>query len=112
MRLMSLVDRGSNESGQIPYDLIRDTLRISDDEVETGVVKAITAKLIDSKMDQMNQVIIVSRCTERVFGQQQWLTLTSKLATLKGNIANVINTIQANKTTEEGTQPAQGLMIR
>ncbi|KAI9153100.1 hypothetical protein LWI28_005961 [Acer negundo] len=112
MRLMSLVDLGSNESGQIPYDLIRDTLRISDDEVETWVVKAITAKLIDGKMDQMNQVVIVSRCTERVFGQQQWLTLRTKLATWKGNIANVISTIQANKTTEEGTQPAQGLMIR
>ncbi|TXG57684.1 hypothetical protein EZV62_015513 [Acer yangbiense] len=112
MRLMSLVDLGSNESGQIPYDLIRDTLRISDDEVETWVVKAITAKLIDGKMDQMNQVVIVSRCTERVFGQQQWLTLRTKLATWKGNIANVISTIQANKTTEEGMQPAQGLMIR
>ncbi|KAK3212415.1 hypothetical protein Dsin_017121 [Dipteronia sinensis] len=112
MRLMSLVDLGSNELGQIPYDLIRDTLRISDDEVETWVVKAITAKLIDGKMDQMNQVVIVSRCTERVFGQQQWLTLRTKLATWKGNIANVISTIQANKTTEEGSQPAQGLMIR
>lgn len=112
MRLMSLVDLGSNESGQIPYALIRDTLRISDDEVETWVVKAITAKLIDGKMDQMNQVVIVSRCTERVFGQQQWQTLRTKLATWRGNIANVINTIQANKITEDGAQAVQGLMIR
>ncbi|KAL5805754.1 hypothetical protein ACOSQ3_028659 [Xanthoceras sorbifolium] len=104
MRLMSLVDLGSNESGQIPYALIRDTLRISDDEVETWVVKAITAKLIDGKMDQMNEVVIVSRCTERVFGQQQWQTLRTKLATWRGNIANVINTIQANKITEDGAQ--------
>ncbi|KAL5741426.1 hypothetical protein ACOSP7_028158 [Xanthoceras sorbifolium] len=104
MRLMSLVDLGSNESGQIPYALIRDTLQISDDEVETWVVKAITAKLIDGKMDQMNEVVIVSRCTERVFGQQQWQTLRTKLATWRGNIANVINTIQANKITEDGAQ--------
>ncbi|KAL5782033.1 hypothetical protein ACOSP7_007062 [Xanthoceras sorbifolium] len=112
MRLMSLVDLGANESGQIPYVLIRDTLRISDDEVETWVVKAITAKLIYGKMDQMNEVVIVSRCTERVFGQQQWQTLRTKLATWRGNIANVINTIQANKITEDGAQAVQGVMSR
>lgn len=34
-------------------------LQINDDEVELWVVKAITAKLIDCKMDQMNQVVVV-----------------------------------------------------
>ncbi|KAK9037489.1 hypothetical protein V6N11_022400 [Hibiscus sabdariffa] len=82
MRLMSLVDLGCSESGQIPYALIKDTLRINDEEVELWVVKAITAKLIECKMDQMNQAVIVSRCTERLFGQQQWHSLRSKLATM------------------------------
>ncbi|CAL5325925.1 unnamed protein product [Camellia sinensis] len=112
MRLMSLVDLASSESGQISYELIKDTLRINDDEVEMWVVKAITAKLIDCKMDQMNQIVIVSRCTERMFGEHQWQTLRTKLATWRGNIANVISTIQANKITEDGTQAMQGLTIR
>jgi translation initiation factor 3 subunit M len=112
MRLMSLVDLGSDETGQIPYSLVRDTLRINDDEVELWVVKAITAKLIDCKMDQMNQVIIVSRCTERVFGHHQWQTLRTKLVTWRGNIANVISTIHANRITEDGTQAIQGLTTR
>ncbi|XP_058179220.1 uncharacterized protein LOC131297989 isoform X2 [Rhododendron vialii] len=112
MRLMSLVDLASVETGQISYALIKDTLRINDDEVEMWVVKAITAKLIDCKMDQMNQVVIVSRCTERVFGNRQWQSLRTKLATWRGNIANVITTIQANKLTEDGTQAMQGLAIR
>ncbi|GFY82929.1 proteasome component (PCI) domain protein [Actinidia rufa] len=112
MRLMSLVDLASAESGQISYALIKDTLRINDDELEMWVVKAITAKLIYCKMDQMNEIVIVSRCTERVFGQHQWQALRSKLATWRGNIAAVISTIQANKITEDGTQAMQGLMIR
>ncbi|VVA32520.1 PREDICTED: eukaryotic translation initiation [Prunus dulcis] len=112
MRLISLVDLGSDESGRIPYSLIRDTLQINDEHVELWVVKAITAKLMDCKMDQMNQVVIVSRCTERVFGQQQWLTLRSKLATWRGNVANVISTIRANRITEDGSQAVQGLVIR
>lgn len=93
-------------------------LQINDDEVELWVVKAITSKLIDCKMDQMNEVVIVrfvlhaihiaalhifarhglfrsniitllmfmcSRCTDRVFGQHQWETLRTKLATWRVN---------------------------
>ncbi|KAB5561013.1 hypothetical protein DKX38_005970 [Salix brachista] len=138
MRMISLVDLASHESGRIPYTLIKDTLRIDDDEVELWVVKALTSKLIDCKMDQMNQVVLVSSCTERVFGQQQWQVLRTKLGTwrdqhflsnvpkvihpywtltpkihvFQDNIANVINTIQANKITEDGSQAVQGLMIR
>lgn len=85
MRLMSLVDLSSDASGTIPYELIRDTLQvnlylvsmccncvlriineilqclfqINDDEVELWVVRAITAKLIDCKLDQMKQVVVV-----------------------------------------------------
>ncbi|CAK9171960.1 unnamed protein product [Ilex paraguariensis] len=103
MRLMSLVDLGSDESGQIPYALIKDTLRINDDEVESWVVKAIAAKLIDCKIDHMNQVVIVSHCVERVFGLHQWQTFRTKLATWRANMSNVISTIQANKVTEDGT---------
>ncbi|KAI5591748.1 hypothetical protein BDE02_04G103900 [Populus trichocarpa] len=112
MRLISLVDLASHESGRIPYTLIKDTLRINDDEVELWVVKALTSKLIACKMDQMNQVVLVSSCTERVFGRQQWGVLRTKLGTWRDNIANVINTIQANKITEDSSQAVQGLMIR
>ncbi|XP_072983351.1 uncharacterized protein [Typha latifolia] len=112
MRLMSLLDLSSNRSGEIPYSLIKDTLRITDEEVEYWVVKAITSKLLDCKMDQMNQMVIVSRHTERIFGLSQWQNLHSKLGVWKANIANAINTVQANKIPEEGQQSMQGLMIR
>ncbi|KAG8366964.1 hypothetical protein BUALT_Bualt16G0023000 [Buddleja alternifolia] len=112
MRLISLVDLGTIESGQIPYSLIKETLQIEENEVESWIVKAITAKLIDCRIDQMNQVVIVSRCIERVFGLNEWQALRSKLATWRGNVANVISTIQANKIAEDGTQAVQGLTIR
>ncbi|KAF8091429.1 hypothetical protein N665_0445s0016 [Sinapis alba] len=104
MRLLSLVDLASDESGKIPYASIKDTLQVKEEEVELWIVKAITAKLIDCKMDQMNQVVIVSRCSEREFGSKQWQTLRTKLATWRDNIGNVISTIESNKVTEEGSQ--------
>ncbi|KAL6011168.1 hypothetical protein ACLOJK_001612 [Asimina triloba] len=112
MRLMSLADLSSNCSGEIPYSLIKDTLRVKDEEVEFWVVKAITAKLLDCKMDQMNEIVIVSRCTERVFGLSQWRSLRSQLGVWRANISNVISTIQANRTTEETSQATQGMMMR
>jgi len=39
--------------------MLQRPFQINDDEVEIWVVKAITSKLIDCKMDQMNQVIVV-----------------------------------------------------
>ncbi|WZZ63386.1 hypothetical protein YC2023_063493 [Brassica napus] len=133
MRLLSLVDLASDESGKIPYTSIKDTLQVKEEEVELWIVKAITAKLIDCKMDQMNQVVIVrqvlsietfllidmyTRCSEREFGSKQWQSLRTKLATWRDNIGNVISTIESNKVTEEGSQSSsstaaiQGLSVR
>ncbi|KAI3953711.1 hypothetical protein MKW98_017535 [Papaver atlanticum] len=104
MRLLSLADLGSNESGEIPYAMVANTLMIQDDEVEEWIVKAIAAKLLDCKMDQLNQTVIVSRCSDRLFGPNQWVALRSKLSMWRGNIANVITTIQANKLVEDASQ--------
>ncbi|CAL9219158.1 unnamed protein product [Arabidopsis halleri] len=119
MRLLSLVDLASDESGKIPYASIKDALQVNEEDVELWIVKAITAKLIDCKMDQMNQVVIVSRSSEREFGTKQWQSLRTKLATWKDNISNIITTIESNKVTEEGSQASsssaaaiQGLSVR
>ncbi|WOL15238.1 eukaryotic translation initiation factor 3 subunit M [Canna indica] len=111
MRLTSLLDLSSHESGEIPYSLIRDTLRITDDEVEYWIVKAITSKHLDCKMDQMNQIVIVSRHTERLFGLPQWQNLRMKLGLWRRNVANGITTIQANKISE-GVQGIQASVVR
>jgi len=112
MRLMSLLDLSSRCSGEIPYSAITESLQINDDEVEQWIVKAIAFKILDCKVDQLNQTVIVSRQMERIFGMPQWQGLRTKLGVWKGNIASAINTIQANKVTEEGTQAMHSLMIR
>ncbi|KAL0855853.1 hypothetical protein Bca101_061006 [Brassica carinata] len=110
MRLLSLVDLASDESGKIPYASIKDTLQVKEEEVELWIVKAITAKLIDCKMDQMNQVVIV-----RQVASIETLLLEDMSY---DNIGNVISTIESNKVTDEGSQASssaatiQGLGVR
>lgn len=111
MRLLTLADLAADGSREIPYALIKDSLKINDDEVEHWIVKAVSAKLISCKMDQINEIVIVSHCSERVFGQNQWLSLRTKLGTWRENVANIIGTIQANKITED-TQAAQSMAVR
>uniref|UniRef100_M1DKG7 Proteasome family protein n=1 Tax=Solanum tuberosum TaxID=4113 RepID=M1DKG7_SOLTU len=104
---------------------------IDDIEVESWVVKAISAMLLSCKIDQMNQVITVRYAfcgsrpllslpllwlykfsSEHVFGKNQWQLLRAKLVTWKGNISGIISTIYANKIVEDSTRTMQGLVIR
>ncbi|KAJ4759944.1 Eukaryotic translation initiation factor 3 subunit M [Rhynchospora pubera] len=111
MRLITLLDLAFHSpSAQISYSDIRDSLQINDEDVEYWIVKAITLKLLDCKMDQMSQTVIVSRHTDRIFGLPQWNSLRSKLSFWRGNIASAISTIQANKISEEQPSAAQGLV--
>lgn len=106
MRLMSLGDLAS-KLREIPYSVVRDTLRVPDDEVEYWIVRGISSKLLDGKMDQMRQVVIISRCTERVFGPTQWRELYVKLAALKENVGNVVRMVQ--NTRASGSEIPQAL---
>ncbi|KAI3956117.1 hypothetical protein MKW98_027431, partial [Papaver atlanticum] len=74
---------------------------IQDDEVEEWIVKAIAAKQLDCKMDQLNQTIIV-RLSVRA--KPVGVALRSKVSMWRGNVANVITTIQANKLAEDVSQ--------
>ncbi|KAL2623515.1 hypothetical protein R1flu_003720 [Riccia fluitans] len=108
MRLMSLTGLASKGSGEIPYSVVRDTLKVADDEVEYWIVRAIGSKLVEAKMDQMRQVVLISRCTERVFGAPQWRELRSRLAGWKENITNVERVLENAKQTgvPQGLQAA------
>jgi len=78
MRLLSLASLAT-EHEEIPYHVIADTLKIEPEHVEDWVVRAINAGLLEAKMDQLNQVVMISRCTQRQFGKEQWAELGSKL---------------------------------
>jgi translation initiation factor 3 subunit M len=80
---MSLTGLASKGSGEITYAVVREALKITDDEVEYWIVRAIGLKLLEAKMDQLRQVVIISRCIERVFGLAQWRDLLGKLTIWK-----------------------------
>ncbi|CAN0434167.1 unnamed protein product, partial [Phaeothamnion confervicola] len=71
MRLLSLCSLAT-EHEEIPYSAVASTLQVDENEVEGWVLRCIQAGLMEAKMDQLQQVVVISRCTNRVFGADQW----------------------------------------
>jgi len=103
IRLLSLATLASQHT-EIPYALIAERLKISNDEIEHWIVDAIGADLLDAKIDQLRQVLIVSRCTQRVFGTAQWQQLRTNLSSWAFNLNQVLAVIKNStaKVDHEG----------
>jgi translation initiation factor 3 subunit M len=92
MRLLSLCSLATEHS-EIPYAAIASDLDVPKEEVEAWVVRTISAKLIEAKMDQLSETVLISKCVHRVFGPEQWRVLQAKLASWKTNIKGILDTI-------------------
>lgn len=58
MRLLTLCSLAAN-SKEIGYAEIAQNLQVQESEVESWAIKAITAELMDAKMDQLNKVLVI-----------------------------------------------------
>jgi translation initiation factor 3 subunit M len=93
-RLLSLSALGTQTtSGEISYKQVEETLQIEEDDVELWIVRAIAAKVLEAKLDQLRQVVVINRTTQRVFGAAQWKDLQSRLASWQQNLEHVSNVL-------------------
>ena len=65
------------------------------------VVNTITSKLIDAKMDQLQKVVLISRCTHRMFDKAQWEALSARLSTWKTNVRSILETVQRTQIVQQ-----------
>eukprot|EP00005_Dracoamoeba_jomungandri_P005465 CAMPEP_0174260346 /NCGR_PEP_ID=MMETSP0439-20130205/9653_1 /TAXON_ID=0 /ORGANISM="Stereomyxa ramosa, Strain Chinc5" /LENGTH=385 /DNA_ID=CAMNT_0015344569 /DNA_START=93 /DNA_END=1250 /DNA_ORIENTATION=- len=89
IRLLSLASLAS-ESSEIPYSLVATTLDIDPSEVETWIVKAISANILDAKLEQTREVVAVHSATPRVFTMNEWKHLAQSLDSWKQAIVNTL----------------------
>jgi len=96
MRLLSLSLLAA-EYEEIPYSAVSATLQVPHDEVESWVVQAITAKLLEAKMDQQQEVVMVTRASHRHFSRQDWAKLQEKLHLWKQNVSSLLASLRDKK---------------
>lgn len=99
MRLLTLASLAAQASSSrtLPYAHIAKALQISPDEVEMWVIDSIRSGLVEGKLSQQKGEFLVHRSTYRVFGDNQWREVASRLETWKGSLNNILSVIRAQK---------------
>lgn len=102
MRVLSLCSLAA-ETEEVPYELVAKTLDVSQDEVESWVISAVSSGLLSAKMDQIQQKIMVERSVVRKFDMEQWKALQSQLHLWKSNLGGILDAL---KQAELSATPA------
>jgi len=88
MALVGLVNRRSSVS----FKEIADTLDMTSySDVEDLIVQAIGKKLIEAKIDQLAEEVVISKCSSRTFERVEWEGLAADLEQWQGAIRDVLN---------------------
>jgi hypothetical protein len=69
----------STEKTNFKYEDLAQLLNIKTNEVEMWAIEAITKRIIDAKIDQKNQEIIIKSHQLREIKKQEWLQIQNKV---------------------------------
>jgi translation initiation factor 3 subunit M len=73
----------------LSYSAIAKALQINESEVETWVINGIGENVLDAKLDQQKQMVLVNRCLHRVLTQENWKQLSQNLTSWKTGILGI-----------------------
>lgn len=89
------------EKEEISYSELQKALLVDNsDDLEDAVIQAITSDRIHAKLDQENEIVIVSRHTPREFDQSSWASMSDRLQNWKSNIEGVLGNLQQRQARE------------
>lgn len=99
MRLLTLASLASqsSQSRTLPYAHIAKALDIPFETVESWVIDSIRSGLVEGKLSQQKQEFLIHRSTYRVFGENQWREVASRLETWRSSLINVLDVIRRQK---------------
>jgi PCI domain/eIF3 subunit M, C-terminal helix len=84
----------------IQYSEISNALHLTElDQVESWVIAAVSSGLLQAKMDQLAQIVMVERCVVRKFDMDQWKNLQSKLTVWKDHVGSILAALKQNQDT-------------
>ena len=89
MRLLALMGL-AHGTPQISFGDIATGLDLPQAEVESVVVQAIGKRLIEARIDQLEEVVTIAKCAPRTFGTAQWKELQGQLRSWKESVREVL----------------------
>lgn len=99
MRLLTLASlaAGAGQTRTLPYSAIAKALQISSEDVEMWAIDGIRSGLVEGRLSQSDKSFLVHRATYRVFGDNQWKEVSSRLDMWKSSLQNVLKVVRAEK---------------
>ena len=99
MRLLTLasIAATAGQTRSLPYAHISKALQIPAEDVEMWVIDIIRAGLVEGKLSQLNQTFLIHRSTYRVFGENQWREVASRLDMWRNSLEGVLQVIRLEK---------------
>jgi translation initiation factor 3 subunit M len=103
MRILSLCTLAIGQE-VITYDEIRKSLHLNendDEDVESWVIAAVNSGLLQAKMDQLQEMVMIERCVVRKFDLTQWRNVQSKLVSYKEQVGTVLNALKEQQSIKK-----------
>ena len=98
MRLLSFCSLAlESDDCVIEYKSLADTLQIEKAQVEVYIVEAIRQKMIDCKIDQCNERVVVHSVMQRKFGDEQWAELQTRLHSWKEHAQSLLDVVKRQR---------------
>jgi len=102
VRLVAIAELGAQASrnsaarGEVTYAQIAESLDVPAAEVEVWLIKAIGLKVVEGRMDQVNQSFQLQRCTHKLFGNDEWSQLNAKCTDLEQSMSSICDKLESN----------------
>jgi translation initiation factor 3 subunit M len=99
IRLLTLASLSAqaSQTRTLPYGQIAKALNVPSGDVEMWVIDCIRSGLVEGKLSQQKQEFLIHRSTYRVFGDNQWREVASRLENWRSSLTNVLAVIRAQK---------------
>lgn len=102
MLLLALVGL-FNRRASVSFKEISENLDVAVKDVENLIVQAIGKKLIEAKIDQLEETVLISKCSSRQFEQLEWQNLQKDLKEWREAISDVLSLgVDTNTTLLQG----------
>jgi len=113
IRALTICSLGLTEE-HVSYQTLIKALQVSNgNEVEAAVIDAVQKGRIEAKIDQEKEQVLIQRTTPRLFEEDGWRDLGSKLTKWKDEVSSVLSRLQqAQARAHSGTQPSVGVPSR
>jgi len=105
IRLLTLSSLSNTPSRTLSYAKIASSLDIPKEDVELWLIDVIRAGLVEGKLSQARQELLVHRSTYRTFGRAEWENLYSRLEDWKVALEGVLASDQISTLREQEIQP-------